>query len=272
MQQDVLESQRVAWKRRREQNALRGGMFSFDAVPWLPEMSPEDAVWDVGWTFAFGDISSEMARRVDHPVDGYAWRGRRMEVALEQAARDCLPHCFRVVDQPEPHSYPIDHADRCRHDGTTATGWKRADKEFQFVSGRDITFDVRTVNLRNGTAVRGGAIPKQLVRLENEKRRRYNGYYQHFFPLVISLTGALSSSSYEGLRVLAREAGERVNARRPVPRWEADLWAVPMHRRLAMAMVRAMSRVVTCNARRSMRVCDWAAPPLSLGGGLAVTA
>jgi hypothetical protein len=51
----------------------------------------------------FGGVSDEMRHRLDHPADGFAWRGRRMEFAVADAIRDCVPPgIVAISSQPAP--------------------------------------------------------------------------------------------------------------------------------------------------------------------------
>ena len=66
-------------------------MWAFAGLPWVPELTIDHLEWDVMWRVAFGGVSADMRNRVDHPADGFVWRGRRMEYAVAEAVRDCVP-------------------------------------------------------------------------------------------------------------------------------------------------------------------------------------
>ena len=72
---------RRACQRRRELNKLKGGMKSFDSVPWVEELALGNAEFDVAWRLTFGGVTARMAQRINHPSDGFAWREGRWSAA-----------------------------------------------------------------------------------------------------------------------------------------------------------------------------------------------
>ena len=78
-----------AWRRRREQNCLRAGMWAFNAVPWIPELTLTHAEWDIAWRLTLGGMTAEMRARIDAPIGGFANRGRKMELAFMRAISEC---------------------------------------------------------------------------------------------------------------------------------------------------------------------------------------
>ncbi len=195
-----------AWNRRREQNTLRAGMWAFNGVPWEPDRSLDHCEWDVLWRLTFGGLSAETRARIDDPQHGFAWRGCRVERAAATAIRDVLPaRTVRTTAQPSPELRPPDHAARCAEQGTTVEGWRRADIAAELVTGEVVTLDVRTVHLGRASALRT-KVDAQLRAIENEKRRKYSAYYRRFWPLVISVTGAVSEVGWSALGEIARLA------------------------------------------------------------------
>ena len=69
---------------RQQRNRVRSAVWSFNAVPWVDELTIDHLEWDVLWRFTFGGVTAEMRRSLDHPDDGFAWRGRRMEYAVAE--------------------------------------------------------------------------------------------------------------------------------------------------------------------------------------------
>ena len=67
----IETGQTVAARRRREQNAMRGGMWTFSSLPWEPRRSLTHVEWDVLWRLAFGGMSDEMRLRIDRPEHGH---------------------------------------------------------------------------------------------------------------------------------------------------------------------------------------------------------
>jgi hypothetical protein len=79
---NVAHADAQAFSRRRERNVQRAALWAFGAVPWIPELSIDHMEWDVMWRYTFGGITADMRERLDHPEDGFAFRGRRMEWAV----------------------------------------------------------------------------------------------------------------------------------------------------------------------------------------------
>ena len=77
-------SDRRDW-RRLEQNTMRGGTRALVAVPWTQDLSIDNTEFDVAWRVIFGGMTSVMTERIDHPQDGFRWRGERMEWAFARA-------------------------------------------------------------------------------------------------------------------------------------------------------------------------------------------
>ena len=106
----------------------------FNAVPWVPELTIDHLEWDVLVATRIRRHDGRYARRrLDHPADGFAYRGRRMEYAVVDAIRECVPPgVLSISSQPAPERIPPDHAERCRRDHTSPDGWKRADIALAF--------------------------------------------------------------------------------------------------------------------------------------------
>src|SRR5438128_612021 len=122
-----------------------------------------------------------MRERLDHPAEGFAFRGRRMERAVMDAVEECLPSgTVRVWSQPAPERFPLDNVDRCARDHTSPDGWKRADIALEFVNGKRIVLDVRTTNALSASAMRAGKVAAHLRSLEREKWGKYRDYYRDF--------------------------------------------------------------------------------------------
>jgi hypothetical protein len=225
---------------RRDRNRLRAALWAFAAVPWVPELTLDAVEWDVVWRLTFGGITPDMRERLDHPADGFAFRGRRMEFAVMDAVEDCLPAgVVKVWSQPAPERIPLDHAERCARVGASPDGWKRADVAIEFVTGKTVVLDVRTTNTLSASA---GAPAAHLRALENSKTAKYADYYRDFRPFVVDLGGAVSETSFGALKSIAKLASE---AARPRLHWEAFDWAVRMQRRIAVAMVRCAAWIAT---------------------------
>jgi hypothetical protein len=230
-------------QRRRERNSLRSSLWAFAAVPWVPELSIDAVEWDVMWRVAFGGVTADMRERLDHPADGFAFRGRRMEYAVMEAVEECAPAgTVKVWAQPAPERLPPDHAERCARAHTTPDGWKRADVAIEFVTGKTVTLDVRTTNALSASAVAAGSPAAHLRALENSKTAKYAAYYRDFKPFVVDLGGAVSETSYGALKSIAKEAAK---AAHPRLHWEAFDWAARMQRRIAVAMVRCTAWIAT---------------------------
>ena len=211
-------------------------------MPWVPELTVDHAEWDVMWRLAFGGLSAEMRHRLDHPADGFTWRGRRMEYAVMEAVRECVPPgAVAVSSQPAPERIPPDHAMRCAHDGTSPDGWKRADVALTFVTGRTITLDVRTTDTQSASALATTA-GSHLRTLEGAKIAKYAAYYRDFRPFVIDLGGAVSEHSFGALKSITKEAAKAAG---PTLHWEPFDWAVRIQRRVAVAMVKATAWIAT---------------------------
>jgi hypothetical protein len=230
----------AAWDRRREQNCLRAGMWAFSAVPWEHDLTLTHAEWDVAWRLAFGGMTREVRARIDAPIGGFAGRGRKMEYAVMEAMRECLPAgVVRTWAQPAPEFVPPDHAGRCAREGRTPDGWRRADIAADCTTNKVVTLDVRTVHLQAASAITGHAsAAAHIVTLEREKKRKYTAYYSHFRPFVISVSGAVPETSYGVLKEVAKEASK---ASGPRLGWEKFGWAVNMMKRIAVAAVRAVA-------------------------------
>ena len=124
-------------RRRREQNAMRGGTRAFDAIPWREDLSIDNVEFDVAWRLVFGGVTTTMADRIDNPDHGFRWRGERMEWAFAQALHDCLPV---TGEQPAPEMHPPDVL--------VDDAGDRADVDVLTTSGQRFVFDVRTVNVQ----------------------------------------------------------------------------------------------------------------------------
>ena len=165
----------LAWRQRR--NRLRSAVWAFNAVPWVDELTIDHLEWDVLWRVTFGGVTAEMRRSLDHPDDGFAWRGRRMESAVADAIRECAPPgVVAISSQPAPERFPPDHAERCRRSGTSPDGWKRADIALAFITGTTITLDVRTTNTRSASAHGAASAEAHLRSQERENVAMYAGY------------------------------------------------------------------------------------------------
>ena len=150
---------------RQQRNRVRSAVWAFNAVPWVDELTVDHLEWDVLWRVTFGGVTAEMRRSLDHPDDGFAWRGRRMEYAVVEAIRECAPPgVVAISSQAAPERIPPDHADRCRRSGTSPDGWKRADIALAFITGTTITLDVHnehTVCVRARRGVRDANLAGQ---------------------------------------------------------------------------------------------------------------
>jgi hypothetical protein len=231
--------------RRREVNALRGGMRAFGAVPWDADYALDNLEWDLAWRLVFGGMSRALLGRIDHPRDGFAARGKDVEVALAAAIRDVLPGAPRIAMQPEPEVYPArgPFASAAPDEANV-----RADLEVSFRRGGRHVIDVSAVNVLSASACeRRASAAAHLRAVERAKWSRYGSLYSHFRPLAISLSGAVSEDSFQALKGLAREAARSAES---VMEWEPDVWASAMLHRLAVAVVRA-----TCSAIRRTRSC-----------------
>ena len=59
------------------------------------------------WRLTFGGMSAGMRHRLDDPAGGFTYRGRRMESAVAEAIRECLPPgVVSVTPQPAPERIP----------------------------------------------------------------------------------------------------------------------------------------------------------------------
>jgi hypothetical protein len=228
--------------RRRQRNHLRSALWALSAVPWVPDLSLDHAEWDVMWRLAFGGVTAEMRHRLDHPADGFTWRGRRMEFAVMEAIREEVPHgTVTVSSQPAPERIPPDHAARCARAGTSPDGWKRADVGLAFLTGKTVTLDVRTTNVLAASAL-VSTPAAHLAALEGAKTLKYAAYYRDFKPFVIDLSGAVSEPSFGVLKSIANEAAK--SAGRTL-HWEPLDWAVRAQRRIAVAMAKATAWIAT---------------------------
>ena len=118
-----------------------------------------------------------------------------MESAVAKAIRECLPPgLVSVTPQSAPERIPADHVARCRRDGTSPDGWKRADLALAFITGTTITLDVRTTNTRCASVASSAAA--HLHNLERANIVTYADYDRAFRPFVIDLGGAVSEVSY----------------------------------------------------------------------------
>jgi len=254
----AADARDLTWRQQR--NKLRSALWAFSAVPWVQELTLDHLEWDVLWRIAFGGMSAEMRRRLDHPEDGFAWRGRRMEYAVAEAIRDCVPTgVVAISSQPAPERIPQDHAERCRRAHATPDGWKRADVGLAFITGTTFAIDVRTTNTHSASA-RGAASPDAHLRSnEKAKSAKYADYYRNFLPFVIDLGGAVSDTSYDALKKITKEAAKAAG---PRLHWEKFDWAVRVQRRIAVAMVRTTAWLAT-------RVPSRAPPPDDLAANAA---
>jgi hypothetical protein len=246
----------LAWRRGRNCD-LRAALWAFAAVPWVDELTIDHGEWDVMWRLTFGGVSDEMRHRLDHPADGFAWRGRRMEFAVADAIRDCVPPgIVAISSQPAPERIPPDHAERCRRERISPDGWKRADIALAFVTGKTFVLDVRTTNTHSASARTASSAEAHMNSQEREKVAKYTGYYRNFLPFVIDLGGAVSDDSYGALKKITREAAL---ADCPRLKWEKFDWAVRVQKRIAVAMVRTTAWIATRAPPRSL-------PPDSCAG------
>ena len=233
----VPQRSRAAWKRRREQNKLRAGMWAFNSVPWEAAQSLNHAEWDVLWRLVFGGLSEEARASIDQPPRGFVFRGTRVEHAVQDAILDVLPPgAFDFWHQPSPElTIPLDHVARCTAARVTLDGWKRADITAEFAGGAAVTLDVRTVHLQAASALQR-PVASQISSIENEKTWKYSAYYSRFKPFVISLTGAVSDTAFGAIAEIARH-GSRASG--PRLKWEQERWAVAIVQRVAIATVKA---------------------------------
>jgi hypothetical protein len=229
--------------RRRERNQLRSALWAFNAVPWVGELTVDHLEWDVMWRLAFGGMPADMRHRLDHPQDGFAWRGRRMEFTVAEAIRENVPPgVVAISSQPAPERIPIDHAERCRRERISPDGWKRADIALAFITGKTITVDVRTTNTLSATARAAGSAATHLRSQENAKTAKYADYYRSFVPYVIDLGGAVNELSFGALKKITAEAAKAAG---PRLHWEKFAWAVRVQRCIAVAMVRTTAWLAT---------------------------
>lgn len=249
---------RNAWLRRREQNCLRAGMWAFNAVPWIPELTLSIAEWDIAWRLTLGGMSAEIRARIDAPIGGFANRGRKLELALMRAIDECLPSgTVKTWAQPSPFVIPPDHRERCARDKCTVDGWRRADVAADCRTGKVLVMDVRTVHLQAASALSGhSSAAGHISSIEAAKRNKYAAYYPRaFHPFVISISGAVPESSYGVLKKVAIEsakaAGPRLN-------WEQYRWAVQMMQWMAVSMVRAVAWDATRTLAKTDVVGCWA--------------
>ena len=223
-------------RRRREQNAMRGGTRAFDAVPWRAELSIDDIEFDVAWRLVFGGLTAEMMARVDEPEHGFTWRGERMEWALAQALHDCLPPGSVVTgEQPAPEIHPP---------GTSPLDiGDRADVDVLTQSGQRHVFDVRTVNVQCRAGLDHYASAEaHCAAIEAAKRGHYGRLYRRFAPFLVTLSGAVTQASAVALGRVAREVAR---ADRTVLDWEPARWLDNMLHRLAVEMVKTTAVVAT---------------------------
>ena len=241
----AADARDLAWRRGR--NSLRAALWAFNAVPWVNELILDRVEWDVAWHFAFGGVAADTLLRLDRPDEGHTWRGRRMEYAVAEAVRETVPAgVVSVWPQPSRERTPPDHEERCRHDEVSPEGWRRADIAFAFTTGKVITLDVRTTDTQCASARHPASAEAFLRSQEREKTMKYEGYYKHFRPFVIDLTGAVTETSYGVLREIAKEAAKAAGkARAPRLHWEPLDWAVRVQRLIAVAMVRTTAWLVT---------------------------
>ena len=240
----AAEARDLAWRRSRNHcDELRAALWAFGAVPWVEELTVDHLEWDVLWRLTFGGMTAEMRHRLDHPDDGFAWRGRRMEYAVAEAIRECVPPgIVAISSQPAPERIPPDHVARCQRDGTSPDGWKRADIALAFVTGKTFTLDVRTTNTHSASARTAASPAAHLRAQERAKSAKYTDYYRNFLPFVIDLSGAVTEHSYGALKAITREAAKAAG---PRLHWEKFDWAVRVQRRIAVAMVRTTAWLAT---------------------------
>jgi hypothetical protein len=250
----AADARDLAWRRGR--NQLRSALWAFAAVPWVAELTVDRVEWDVMWRLTFGGIPAEVLHRLDHPADGFAWRGRRMEYAVAQAIRECVPPgVLAISSQPAPERYPLDHADRCRREHVSPDGWKRADVGLAFVTGTTITLDVRTTNTQSASARGAASAEAHLRSQEDAKRAKYADYYRNFHPFVVDLGGAVTDRSYGALKLIMKEAAK---ADGPRLQWERFDWAARALRRIAVAMARTTAWLATRAPARPTPPDSWA--------------
>ena len=195
------------------------------------------------WRLTFGGVSADMSRQLDHPADGFAWRGRRMEYAVAEAIREEAPlGIVSISAQPAPERIPPDHEARCQREGISPDGWKRADIALAFITGKTFALDVRTTNTHSASARNAASAEAHLRAQERAKSAKYNAYYRDFLPFVIDLSGAVNEVFYGALKKIMNEAAKAAG---PRLHWEKLDWTVRVQRRIAVAMVRTTAWLAT---------------------------
>jgi hypothetical protein len=198
---------RRAWLRRRELNNLKGAMRCFDSVPWVEELALDNVEFDIAWRLTFGGMTPRMAQRIDHPSDGFAWRGAQMERGLAHAIKSAIPCPIRIGYQPEPERIPPDHELRLASLRLPPSADIRADVDVVPATGKRVVFDVRTANGLCASALsQHASAAMHLGSIERAKNDKYAAYYTNFKPFVVTLTGAVTDASHRALWVVAREA------------------------------------------------------------------
>ncbi len=231
-------------RRRREQNAMRGGTRAFDAIPWREDLSIDNVEFDVAWRLVFGGVTATMADRIDNPDHGFRWRGERMEWAFAQALHDCLPPAAVVTgEQPAPEMHPPDVL--------VDDAGDRADVDVLTTSGQRFVFDVRTVNVQCRTGLaRHASAEAHCAAIEADKRGHYGQLYRRFAPFVITLSGAVSKASAKALMKVVREAAR---GQRATLDWEPARWLDNVLHRLAVEMIKTSAVVATRAVRPPSR-------------------
>jgi hypothetical protein len=225
---DALPTGSGAEKRRLEQNAMRGGTIAFAVVPWRADLALDNFEFDVVWRLVFGGITPEMAKRIDDPANGFAWRGARMEWAFAQALHDCLPPgSVATGQQPAPEVHPP---------GVEDTG-DRADVDVLTKIGGRHVFDIRTINVQCQSGVRSTA-EAQCAAAEADKTKHYGMLYRSFAAFIITLSGAVPQASAKALTKVVREAA---GSERYYLDWEPARWTEDILHRLAVEMVKTIT-------------------------------
>ena len=232
----------VAERRRRALNCMKGAMRPFDAVPWVEELSLDDAEFDAAWRLAFGGVTPMMQARIDNPADGFAWRGGQMERALGSAVKAVFPCPMHVVMQPGTERTPPDHDDRLKRLRLRPDADIRADVLIAPATGKRFVFDVRTVNgLCRSALKQYSSAVKHLGGVEQQKNAKYAAYYTNFAPFIVTLSGAVSDASHRALSKVAAEAAKTCEWSLD---WEPARWVdTVLHRRVSVAMIRTIACV-----------------------------
>ena len=221
-------------RRRLEQNAMRCGTRAFEAVPWRPELSIDNTEFDVAWRLAFGGLTPQMVNLIDHPTNGFRWRGERAEWAFAQALHDCLPPGSVVTgEKPAPELEPPGEA-------ALAQG-ECADVDVLTRSGRRFVFDIRTVNVQCASGARTTS-EAQCAAIEREKIRHYGRHYRQFAPFVTTLSGAVTQASAGALMKVVKETQQGDGS---VLDWEPSRWCENILHRMAIESIKTVAIIAT---------------------------